>query len=90
MEEPTCYELLLTPSRSIPLAKLRKTDLISMLTENNSIIGDKGKSYSKTLTWESNFGELNHLTAKEAHGTAMHDGLDASAGTDISTRRKIP
>jgi hypothetical protein len=45
MEEPTCYELILTPSRSIPLAKLRKTDLISMLTENNSIIGDKGKRY---------------------------------------------
>jgi len=45
MEEPTCYELLLTPSRPISLAKLQKTDLISMLTENNSIIGDKGKRY---------------------------------------------
>ena len=32
----------------------------------------------------------NHLTAEEAHGTAMQGGLDACAGTDIFTRRKIP
>ena len=28
--------------------------------------------------------------ADDAHGTAMHDGLDAVAGTGISHRRKIP
>ena len=32
----------------------------------------------------------HRLTAEEAHGTAMHDGLDAGAGTDISTSWEIP
>ena len=38
------------------------------------------------------YGATGHVIrrAEDAHGRAMHDGLDAGAGTGISHRRKIP
>ena len=38
------------------------------------------------------YGATGHIIrrANDAHGTAMHDGLDAGAGTGISHKRKIP
>ena len=38
------------------------------------------------------YGATGHVIRRteEAHGTAMYDGLDAGAGTDISTSWEIP
>lgn len=38
------------------------------------------------------YGATGHVIRRteDAHGRAMHDGLDAGAGTGISHRRKIP